>query len=96
MKLTEDTSFHWSNYLKATPPTIYWLVTTAEAIVLSVNVIEIFREVNPWVITGLLVLQTFISKLKDFVGKIKDDYEKKITVQSETPITLKTEDGSNP
>jgi hypothetical protein len=67
-------------------------MTTAEAVVLAINIKEIFDDVSPWMITSLLILQTIINKVKDFVGKIKDEYEKQVvtTVKSETPIIIET------
>ena len=93
MKINNNTDFHWRNVLKPTPPLIFWLFTVAEAVVLVVNGTEIITKAKPGVILTLLILQTIIGKLVGFFGKIKDDYEKKIitTVESESPITVKTE-----
>lgn len=93
MQIGKDTEFHWRNYLKATPPTVYWLVTTAEAIILAVNIKEIFSDVSPWWITSLLILQTGVAKLKDFIGKINDEYQQKqkVTITATGDVEVKEE-----
>ena len=98
MKVTEDTSFHWRNYLKPTPPFVFWVVTTAEAVILLVNGTEIIAKSKPGIILTLLILQTIVGKAVLFFGKIKEEYEKKIvTVEAPADAEIKvTEEIKSP
>ena len=92
MKINNETNFHWRNVLKPTPPLIFWVFTTMEAVLLAVNGAEIITKAKPGIILTLLIVQTIVGKAVLFFGKIKDEYEKEIitTVKSDTPITVET------
>lgn len=93
MKINDDTDFHWRNYLKPTPPLIFWLITTAEAVVLAVNGTEILQRAKPGVVISLLIIQTIIGKLVLFFGRIKDEFEskQKITITTTGDMEVKKE-----
>lgn len=93
MKINNDTDFHWRNYLKPTPPLIFWVITTSEAVVLTVNSTEILQRAKPGMILTLLILQTIIGKLVLFFGRIKDEYEskQKITITTTGDMEVKKE-----
>lgn len=94
MKITNDTSFHWRNYLKPTPPNVYMFFILVEAVIFAFNIKEIDQDAPKWIIYTLLGLQTIVAKLVPFFGRIKEEYEKKVvtvTTDVEAEVTVTEE-----
>ncbi len=73
MSITETTSFHWSNYTKATPKNLLMFSRLIQGILLGISTLASANTWPSWIPISINVCVIIVSQMTLFFGNIVED-----------------------
>lgn len=86
MSNTNDISFKWSNYLKATPANVQYFALALKSVLATITGTTIVEQAAWYYSLPLLILTVVVDEVGKFAGRVSGEASQVVSV--EFPVTI--------